>query len=194
MLFRHLQYQVISYTIQQIQDQVEQVMKVIEIGDNEPFSPCIKSFQTTIELSYTHHLKKLIKDNHMIELKYIQQHWQFIHFVNWKTQVIEYSPNREILSTIQQHLVAIYTQPTKGDTSNDITIPSRSAPSTSQLQALNARQNQENELKINNEALDLLFLLDSRLCGVEKPDQVKPHRRSSSSLNKKKPIYKEKKF
>lgn len=74
------------------------------------------------------------------------------------------------MSTIQQHLVAIYTQPTKGDTSNDITIPSRSAPSTSQLQALNARQNQENELKINNEALDLLFLLDSRLCGVEKPD------------------------
>ena len=82
MLFRHLQYQVTLYAIRQIQDQVEQVMKVIEIGDNESFSPCTKFFQITIKLSCTYHLKRLIKNNHVSELKYIQWHWQFLRFVN----------------------------------------------------------------------------------------------------------------
>ena len=72
MLFRHLRYQVTPYAIQQIQGQVERVMKVIEIGDNESLPPCTKSFQTTMGLSCAHHLKRLIKDNHAIELKYIQ--------------------------------------------------------------------------------------------------------------------------
>ena len=46
-------------------------MKVIEIEDNEPLLICTKLFQITIELFYTHHLKKFIKNNYAIELKYI---------------------------------------------------------------------------------------------------------------------------
>lgn len=46
-------------------------MKVIEIGDNEPFPLCTKSFQMTIGFPYAHHLKKPIKENYAIELKYI---------------------------------------------------------------------------------------------------------------------------
>lgn len=135
MLFRHLRYQVTPYAIRQIQGQVERVMKVIGIGDNELLPPCTKSFQTTMGLPCAHHLKRLIKDTHAIELKYIQWHWRFVRPVHWETQVIEYAPNGEIP---QQRLVAPHAQPTGGGTSNDTTIPSRSAPSASQPQASNA--------------------------------------------------------
>ena len=76
-LFRHLRYQVTFYAIRQIQGQVERVIKVIEIGDNEPFPPYTKSIQAIMGLSCAYHPKKLIKDNHATELKYIQWHWGF---------------------------------------------------------------------------------------------------------------------
>lgn len=72
MLFRHLQYQVISYAIQQIQSHVKQVIKVIKIGDNELLFPYTKSFQTIIGLFCIYHLKIFIKNNHAIKLKYIE--------------------------------------------------------------------------------------------------------------------------
>ncbi len=137
-LFRHLRYQVTPYAIRQIQGHIEQVIKVIEIGNNEPLPPYIKSFQTTMELLYAHHLKKLIKDNHAIELKYIQWHWRFVRPINWKTQVIEYAPNREIPPAIQQYLLEPQLQSIQGGTSNDANIPSRGAFSLPQPQVPNA--------------------------------------------------------
>lgn len=75
-------------------------MKVIEIEDNKFFLSCTKLFQTTMGLFYTHHLKKLIKNNHLIELKYIQWQWQFVRPVDWETQVIKYTFNGEITPAI----------------------------------------------------------------------------------------------
>ncbi len=137
-MFSHLQYQVTFYAIRQIQGQVERVIKVIEIRDNEPLPPCTKSFQKTMGLSCGHHLKKLIKDNHAIELKYIQWHWRFVRLVNWETQVIEYAHNGEILPAIQQYLSEPHLQSIQGDKSNDATIPSRDLLSLPQPQASNA--------------------------------------------------------
>lgn len=75
-------------------------MKVIEIEDNEPLLICTKLFQITIELFYTHHLKKFIKNNYAIELKYILQLWQFLRPIDQKTQVIKYAPNKKITPAI----------------------------------------------------------------------------------------------
>ena len=105
--------------------------------------------------------------------------------------MIEYAPNGEILPAIQQFLSEPHTQPIQGDTSNDATIQSSGAFSLPQTQASNARQDQEYELEIDNEASGLPFLLDPRLNRVEKPDQRKPCGRPSGSLNKKKSTRKE---
>lgn len=57
-------------------------MKVIEIKNNQLLLFYIKLFQTTIELLFNYYLKKLIKDNYIIEVKYIQLYWQFIYSIN----------------------------------------------------------------------------------------------------------------
>ncbi len=144
-------------------------------------------------LSCAHHLKKLIKDNHAIELKYIQWHWRSERPVNWETQVIEYAHNGEILPAIQQYLSEPYAQPIQGRISNDATIPSTGALSLPQPQASNAQQDQEHKSEIDNKAPGLPISLDPRLHGVEESDQVKPRRRPSGSLNKTKPTRKEQK-
>lgn len=45
-------------------------MKIIKIENNKPFFVCIKLFQITIGLFYTHYLKKLIQNSYAIKLKY----------------------------------------------------------------------------------------------------------------------------
>ena len=93
---------------------------------------------------------------------------------HWETQVIEYASNGEIPPAIQKYLSEPHTQPIQRDKSNDATIPSRDALCLPQPQVSNARQDQENEFEIDNEAPGLPFPLDPRLTGVEERDQVKP--------------------
>lgn len=45
-------------------------MKIIEIEDNKLILFSVKLFQIIMRLSYIHHLKKFIKDNYAIKLKY----------------------------------------------------------------------------------------------------------------------------
>ena len=111
-------------------------------------------------LPHAQHLEKLIKDNHAIELKYIQWHWQFVHAVDWDTQVIEYASNGEILPAIQQYFSELHEQIIQRGKSNDANITSRGAVSILQLQTSNAGQDREHELEIDNKAPGLHFLLD----------------------------------
>ncbi len=107
--------------------------------------------------------------------------------------MIEYALNREIPPALQQYFSKSHTQLIQESTSNDATIPSRGTLFFLQPQASNARQDQEHELEIDNEAPGLFFLLDPKLYEVEKLDQVKPLGRPSGPLNKKKPTRKNKK-
>lgn len=88
---------------------------------------------------YAHYIKRLINDNHAIQMKYIQWYWRLVLPVNWETQVIEYAPNEKIPPAIQYFLITPHAQPTRVDISNDTTIASKNTHSTSQPQASNAR-------------------------------------------------------
>lgn len=84
-------------------------MRVIMIKNNEPLLTCIKLFQTTIRFSYTHNLKKFIKNNHAMKLKYILWYQQFVRSIDWKTQIIEYALNRKNIYYTVISIVTIYT-------------------------------------------------------------------------------------